>query len=110
MTDESTRPSGLGSSFRLACQARDAGSLHVAADNVSFTIAQRIRLEGEEQFWESVQLLCQIEDNGSLTVQVVIYDPKQEKALQIALVRSRPYDAAANDQLVECDLTPKKVD
>jgi hypothetical protein len=110
MTDYLTLPSGLGLSFRLACQARGAGSLHVAADDVSFTIAQRVCREGEEQFWESVQLLCQKEDDGSLTVQVLLYDPKQEKTLQIAVVRSRPYDAAATDQSIECDLTPKSVD
>jgi hypothetical protein len=89
---------------------REAGSLHVAADDVSFTIAQRVRLEGEEEFWESVQLLCQKERDGSLTVHVVLYDPKQEKALQIGVMTSRPYGPAANDQLVQSDLSPKYVD
>jgi hypothetical protein len=109
MTESLSRPNDLPN-FRVHCDAREAGSLNVPADYVSFTIAQRVRLEGEEQLWESVQLHCQKEDDGTLTVQVLVLDPKQEHALQIAFLRSRPDENSTTCEPLECDLNPAKID
>jgi hypothetical protein len=109
MTDRLTEPNCLKPNFRVSCEAGDAGSLRVAAENVSFTIAQRIRLEGDEQLWESVQLHCQKEDDGCLTVQVLLWDPKEEHTLQIALLRSRPNESSQEFASLECDLNPQKI-
>jgi hypothetical protein len=110
MTDSLTKPSHLKPNFHVSCEASDAGSLRVAADNVSFTVAQRVRLEGEDQLWESIQLHCQKEDDGSLTVQVLLWDPGQESALQLAFLRSRPDEASGICDSLECDLNRKKID
>jgi hypothetical protein len=108
--DSLTQTNGLKPSFRISCEARDAGSLHVATDHVSFTLAQRVRFEDAEQLWESVQLHCQKEDDGSLTVQILLWDPKLEDALQIAFLRSRPDETSANCESLEFDLIRKKLD
>jgi hypothetical protein len=91
--------------FHVNCAAAAAGALNVAAEAVSITVAQRIRLEGKEQLWDSLQLRCQKEEDGSLTVQVRLWDPKLEEALQIALLRSRPDDSSAEHPALEYDLT-----
>src|SRR5579864_8623456 len=100
-------PNGRGSHFRLVCEAGYAGALRVPADRATITIAQRVNLAGDYQFSESVQVSCQRESDGSLTVQVVIHEG--DNALQIAVARSRPYDAVPNDPSVKCDLTHKTI-
>ena len=102
LTTTSDRPPD----FHVNCAAAEAGSLNVAAGAVSITIAQRIRLEGNEQLWESMQLRCQKEEDGSLTVQVRLWNPKEE-GLQIAFLRSRPDDWSTDHAPLECDLTQK---
>lgn len=91
----------------MNCGARDLGSLHVGADSISFTIAQRIRLEAKEQLWESMQMHCQKEADGSLTVRVLLWYPELEDALQIALLRSRPDETSARPKPLEIDLNQK---
>jgi hypothetical protein len=103
LTTTSDRPAD----FHVNCAAAEAGSLNVAAGAVSITVAQRVRLEGKEQFWESIQLRCQKEEDGSLTVQIRLWDPKLEDALQIAFLRSRPDDCAEDQAVLEYDLSQK---
>ena len=93
--------------FHVNCSAAEAGSLNVVAATVSITVAQRVRLEGKEQFWESIQLRCQKEEDGSLTVQVRLWDPKLEDALQIAFLRSRPDDCTEDRAPLEYDLSQR---
>jgi hypothetical protein len=93
--------------FHVNCSAAEAGSLNVAAASVSITVAQRVRLQGKVQVWESMQLRCQKEEDGSLTVQVRLFDPKLEEALQIAFLRSRPDDCSTDHAPLEYDLTQK---
>ena len=95
--------------FHVNCAAAEAGSLNVAAAAVSITLAQLVRLEGKTQFWESVQLRCQREEDGSLTIQVRLWDPKLEDALQIAFLRSRPDDCSTDHASLEYDLTQKRL-
>src|ERR1700719_5417165 len=83
--------------FHIECQAGEAGLLRVGADSVSFTVGQLVFLKNREQLWESVRVRCQREADGSLTVQVLVWDPKLEGALQIAHLRSRPADHSTHE-------------
>jgi hypothetical protein len=91
--------------FHVNCRAGEAGSLNVTVETVSFVLAQRIRLNGNQRLWESLQVSCHKEQDGSLVVQVLLWDPKSEDALQIALLRSWPDDAAGGRESLECDLS-----
>jgi hypothetical protein len=91
--------------FHVNCRAGEAGSLNVAVETVSFVLAQRIRLNGNEQLWDSLQVSCHKEEDGTLAVQVLLWDPKSEEALQIALLRSWPDDTTGGRESLECDLT-----
>jgi hypothetical protein len=93
--------------FHVSCRAGETGSLNVATDGASFVIAQRICLNGNKQLWESLQVSCHKEEDGTLAVQVLVWDPKSEDALQIALLRSRPDEITDNLQALECCLEHK---
>lgn len=97
------------SSFHLVCRAGDSGCLDVVSDSVSFTIAQRARIEDVEQMWDSVQVSCQKEPDGSLSVQVLVWDPKLPEALRIACIKSRPDNKFETDTL-ECDLSQQMLE
>lgn len=108
--DRSTRPivkSPGNTAFHIDCKAGEAGFLRVATDSVSFTVAQRIVLENLEQLWESVRVRCRKEDDGSLTVQVLIWAPDLDGALQIAHLRSAPGDGSKDGKPLERDLNHK---
>jgi hypothetical protein len=93
--------------FRVTCKAGEAVTLNVVVDTVSFVLAQRIRLENNEQLWESLQVSCYKEEDGSLAVEVLLWDPKSEEALQIAHLRSRPDGAPELREGLECGLERK---
>ncbi|HYT24140.1 MAG TPA: hypothetical protein VEW05_28360, partial [Candidatus Polarisedimenticolia bacterium] len=101
---------GSKQEFRVDCEARGAGSLHVGADDISFAVAERVRIEGEKQLWGSIKLHCQKDDDGSLTVVILFHDPKLEEPLQIACVRSRPDATDHDSQSLQYDLNPQKID
>ena len=94
--------------FHVNCRAGEAGSLNVTVETVAFVLAQRIRLDGNQQLWESLQVSCHREEDGTLTVQVLLWNPKSEDALQIALLRSRPDDTSGDYESLECDLTQRQ--
>jgi hypothetical protein len=104
---DTTLQIGKLADFQVSCRAGETGSLNVATDLASFVVAQRIRLKGNEQLWESLQVSCHKEEDGSLVVQVLLWNPNSEEALQIALLRSRPDEIAKNLQGLECCLAHK---
>jgi hypothetical protein len=95
--------------FHVNCRAGEAGFLNVVVETVSIVLAQRIRLKDNEQLWESLQVSCYKEEDGSLAVQVLLWDPKSEEAVQIALLRSRPDDTTEGREALECDFERKSL-
>src|SRR5258707_4989706 len=61
--------------FEVRCHAGNAGHLEVASDAVSVKIGQQIRREGKEELWGSLLVECKEQDDGSLTVEVVVFHP-----------------------------------
>lgn len=105
-SDRPANQRAYGEGFHVECKAGEAGLLRVGTGSVSFTVSQLVSLQNRAQLWESVRVRCQKEDDGSLTVQVLIWDPKLEGALQIAHLRSRPADNSTHEPL-ECDFEKK---
>ncbi len=93
--------------FQVECEADEAGILRVATKAAAFRGSQRIVLENEEQLWESVQVHFAKEDDGTLTVQILIFTPDRDRALQIAQLKSNPGDRSKGRKALEYDLTPK---
>ena len=108
LVEDLTMPDGRPAAFRVKCSVSGAMSLSVPATEASFTVLQRIRRRGEEQLVDSVQVLCREQDNGTITVRVLVWTPKGLEPLQVALLTSRPEGAATGNDLIECDLGHKE--
>ena len=95
--------------FELRCHAGNAGHLEVVSDAVSVTIGQQIRREGKEEFWDSLLVECKEQDDGSLTVDVVVFHPRWDEPLRIASMQSRPSDGNAAEPTLRCDFEQKRL-
>ena len=94
--------------FEVRCHAENSGHLEVASDAVSVRIGQRIRKNGKEEFWGSLLVECKEHDDGSLTVEVVVFQPDWDEPLRIASMQSNPSDKNATEPL-RCDFDKKQL-
>jgi hypothetical protein len=96
--------------FKVRCQAGDSDHQpELASDSVLVQIEQRIRRDGKEEMWVSLQVKCDEKEDGSLAVQVVIYNPDWDEPLRIASIQSNPKSASAPAPVLRCDLEQKGV-
>ena len=89
--------------FEVHCRAGDAGELCVGAESVSVKVGQRLRREGGQEMWHSVGVYAKEEEDGTLVVQVLVFNPDWDEALQIASIKSRPQDGRC-DTALGCNL------
>ena len=89
--------------FEVECRAGRAGELCVGAESVSVKVGQRVRRDGGEEIWHSVGVYTKEEEDGTLIIQVLVFNPDWEEALQIASIRSRPCDVRC-EAAVGCNL------
>src|SRR5229473_8098540 len=90
--------------FQVRCDARSPGRFEVGTDTLSVRVGQRMRVGKEEEIWNSVQILCKEQSDGSLTVEVVVCHPDWEEAKTIAAIHSRPQDSGTGTTSLKCDL------
>jgi hypothetical protein len=89
--------------FQVRCDAGTPGRFEVGTDTLSVRVGQRVRAGNEEQMWDSVHILCKEQEDGTLSVEVLICHPDWEEAQTIASIHSRPQDRDAAASL-KCDL------
>ena len=92
--------------FQVHCDAGNSGRFDVGTDTLSVRVGQRMRAGKEEEMWDSVQILCKEQSDGSLTVEVVVCHPDWEEAKTIAAIHSRPQDDGIAAPSLKCDLQP----
>lgn len=78
--------------FEVECWAGKAGGLRVGSESVCVKVGQRLRMDGAEQIWHSVEIHAQQDDNENLVIRVFVLHPDWDEPLQIASIRSRPGD------------------
>ena len=89
--------------FEVHCRAGDAGELCAGAESVSGKVGQRLRREGGQEIWHSIGVYAKEEDDGTLVVQVLVFNRDWDEALQIASIKSRPQDGGC-DTALGCNL------
>jgi hypothetical protein len=94
------RPSGPF--FVTRCGARMNDALF-RSNGLAIAVGQLIRQDGLQKIWYSILLRCEEENDGTLTVRVVISNPDWDHPLQIACIRSRRHDPESLTPLA-CDL------
>ena len=90
--------------FQVRCDAGSQGRFEVGTDTLSVRVGQRIRAGKAEEIWDSVQILCKEQPDGSLTVEVVVCHPDWEEARTIASIHSRPQNDGIATPSLKCDL------
>ncbi len=93
----------------MRCHAGNAGHLEVASDAVSVKVGQQIRREGKEEFWGSLLVECKEQDDGSLTVEVVVLHPDWDEPLRIASIQSNPADGNVEGSTLRFDFEQKRL-
>jgi len=94
--------------FGVRCHAGDAGHLEVCSDSLSVRVGQRIRRKGKEELWGSLLVECKEQDDGSLTVEVVVCHPDWDEPVRIASIQSNPADEKAAEPTLHCDFQQKQ--
>jgi len=94
--------------FKVRCHAGDSDHHELASDSVLVQIEQRIRREGREEMWVSLQVKCHEKEDGSLAVQVVVCNPDWDEPLRIASIQSNPQNGNSADPVLRCDLEQKE--
>jgi hypothetical protein len=54
--------------------------------------------------WDSVSVYAQEDQDGTLIVRVMVFNPDWDEPLQIACIRSRPGEASTDGAALECNL------
>ena len=90
--------------FQVRCDAGSQGRFEVGTDTLSVRVGQRMRAGKEEEMWDSVQILCKEQSDGSLTVEVIVCHPDWEEAKTIAAIHSRPQDSGTGTPSLKFDL------
>ena len=89
--------------FEVHHNAGDAGELRVRTDSVSVKMGQRLRMDGAEEIWHSVGVYAKVEEDGSLVIRVLVFNPDWDEPLQVASITSRPHDKTCRTS-VGCNL------
>ncbi|MHB8525765.1 MAG: hypothetical protein ACYDD2_06350 [Candidatus Acidiferrales bacterium] len=79
--------------FRVSCDADRAGRFLVETDSLWVRVGQRVLRQGTRAMWDSIAVEGKKEQDGTLVVKVLVFNPDWDEPLQIACIRSRPHDA-----------------
>jgi hypothetical protein len=67
-----------------------------------------MRAGKEQEMWDSVNILCKEQPDGSLTVEVLVSHPDWEEAKIIAAIHSCPQDNDTATPSLVCNLRPQE--
>ena len=81
--------------FLVDCDAGRAGRFRATAGSIWIKVGQRVRRHGAQEMWDSVAVESKEEEDGTLVVRVIVFNPDWDEPLQIASIRSRPRDLDA---------------
>lgn len=94
--------------FEVRCNAGSEGQLQVKSHALSVAISQAIVRNAPssvaEDMWQSLLIISEESENGSLTTKVIVCHPDWDHNLQIACIRSGPLESGQG--AVEIDLKP----
>lgn len=78
--------------FHVSCDAGSVGKFQAETDSVWVRVGQRVRRHGKQEIWDSVAIESAAQQDGTLVVRVIVFNPDWDEPLQIASMRSRPND------------------
>jgi hypothetical protein len=78
--------------FRVSCDAGKVGQFQADTDSLWVRVGQRVRRRSTEEMWDSVAIESTVQQDGTLVLRVLVFNPDWDEPLQIASIRSRPHD------------------
>jgi len=87
------KPAADACGFRVDCDAGRAGRFRASTDSLWIKVGQRVLRHGTQEIWDSIAVEGKQEQDGTLLVRVIVFNPDWDEPLQIASIRSRPHDA-----------------
>ena len=75
--------------FEVRCDASPNGLLRVKNDALSVAVSQSISRNKTQEIWQSVLILCEEDQSGTLTTKIIVCHPDWDQNLQVACIRSR---------------------
>jgi hypothetical protein len=95
--------------FEVRCNASHNGQLHVRTRSLSVAVSQLIKRNASDEMWQSLLVICEETEDGSLTTKIIVCHPDWDQNLQIATIRSPiPHQKKARPTL-EIDLKSTRV-
>ena len=95
--------------FEVRCNASQDGQLQVRTCSLSVVVSQLIDRGKRDEMWQSVLIICEETEDGSLTTKVIVCHPDWDQNLQIASIRSRISDHGEPSPNLELDLKSVRV-
>lgn len=89
---ESTKAVKNEGGFRVSYDAGKVGRFQAETDSLWVRVGQRVRRRGTEEMWDSVAIESTAEQDGTLILRVIVFNPDWDEPLQITSIRSRPQD------------------
>lgn len=89
-TDADAVPDADG--FRVNCDAEKAGRFLVQTDSLWVRVGQRVLRGDTQEIWDCVTVEGKKEQDGTVIVRVLVFNPDWDEPLQIACIRSRLHD------------------
>ena len=90
--------------FEIRCDAGPDGQLQVKSHTLSVAVGQAIKRNNTQEFWQSVLIICEQNEDGSVSTKVIVCHPDWDQNLQIALIRSRMPDTENAVPVLELNL------
>ena len=95
--------------FEIRCNAGLDGQLQVRSRGLSVAVGQVINRNGSEETWQSVLVICEENQDGSLTTKIIACHPDWDQNLQIASIRSHMAQGDQAVPVLEFDLKQARV-
>ena len=95
--------------FEVRCNANHNGQLQVKTHALSVAVSQLINGNESEGMWQSLLVICEESEDGSLTTKVIVCHPDWEQNLQIASIRSCITEHGKPASRLELDLKQTRV-
>jgi hypothetical protein len=95
--------------FEVRCNASHDGQLQVRTRSLSVAVSQLINRGESGEMWQSLLIICEETEDGSLTTKVIACHPDWDQNLQIACIRSRISDQGKPSPILELDLKSVRV-
>ena len=95
--------------FEVHCDASPNGQLRVKNHALSVAVSQSISRNKTQEVWQSVLIICEEDQNGTLTTKIIVCHPDWDQNLQIASIRSRILDQGKTSPILELDLKSVQV-